>query len=98
MRRLPSLLTGALVAIVCNSSQAAAQTLVGEKVAGAFVTMTKGVKCPATMAVAFMSQGEATGAIEGVHDEQGSFSLALDDTSGALTLAAFSSTFEINKT
>ena len=101
MRRLPSVLTGAIAAIgaiVCNSSPAVAQTLVGEQVAGAFVTMTAGVKCPATTTVAFRSQGEASGSLEGVHDEQGSISLRLDDSSGALTIAAFRSAFQINTT
>ena len=88
-----------IAAALCGRpSPAFAQTLVGEKVEGAFVTMTKGAKCPSTMTVAFLSQGAATGALDGLHDQQGSFRLTFDEAAGAIAVAAFTSTFAINKT
>jgi len=87
VRRLrPLAIVAPLAAWLCVSPPTAAGlTLVGETAAGAFVTMTAGARCPSTMTVTFLSQGEASGTLEGRHDEQGSLRLALNEAAGTST-------------
>ena len=63
---------------------AQAPTLEGERLAGAFVTMTPGARCPSASTIAFSAQGEADGEIAGRFDARGTLDLAPGETGGAL--------------
>lgn len=100
MRRLRPVVacTQLMIAVSAAPTPAVAQSLAGEKIAAIFVTMTRGAACPSSSTVAFKSQGKAAGAFEGLYDDQGSFRLLSDEAAGTMTVAAFTSTFKINRT
>lgn len=74
-----------------------AQTLAGETFRGAFVTMTKGARCPSTSTITFKSQGEANGDVPGMFDDQGSMTLAFDQDASRLSIQALATQFTINR-
>lgn len=87
MRRpLPAL----LLALTCATpglgagTGVAVQTLDGETLAGAFVTMTPGARCPSVSEVAFSAQGEASGQVEGIFDLRGTLGLTRPEGGAAL--------------
>lgn len=87
----------AALAVLLTTGVAEPQSLNGQHVSGAFVTMTMGAACPSTITIAYRVQGETGGVFDGVYDGQGSFTLAKDDTSGRVMVSAFSGPFEVNK-
>lgn len=69
----------------------------GETLAGAFVTMTPGARCPSASTIAFSAQGEATGRLDGVFDARGTFGVALGGGGAAPSIRAFSAQLAFNQ-
>lgn len=69
----------------------------GETLAGAFVTMTRGARCPSTSRIAFSAQGEATGPIGGIFDARGTIDLAVGGGTQAPSITAMSAQLDFNQ-
>ncbi|MEQ1897654.1 MAG: hypothetical protein ABL971_09760 [Vicinamibacterales bacterium] len=80
-----------------NPSRVHAQSLDGQTLAGAFVTMTRGARCPSTSSIAFSAQGEAIGRIDGIFDARGTIDLALGDNSRGPSVVAMSAQLDFNQ-
>jgi hypothetical protein len=88
---------GAMLAGPAHLTRAGAETrtLDGETLAGAFVTMTPGARCPSISDVAFSAQGEASGSVEGLFDLTGT--LGLTRPGGGSGMGAFSARLDVNQ-
>ena len=83
--------------MVANRSDTRAQSLDGQTLAGAFVTMTRGARCPSTSSIAFSAQGEATGRIDGIFDARGTIDLALGGDTQGPSIVAMSAQLDFNQ-
>ncbi len=95
---MPRFLRSLVLAVMAAgaATQAQAPTLDGEHLAGAFVTMTAGARCPSAATIAFSAQGEAAGPIDGRFDARGS--LRIDGTGEAgVTLRTFDAELDLNQ-
>ncbi len=68
-----------------------------QELAGAFVTMTPGARCPSVSTIAFQAQGEATGPIEGIFDLRGSMDLAAAPGTAGTAIHAFVAALDFNQ-
>lgn len=68
-----------------------------QRLTGAFVTMTKGARCPSTATIAFSAQGEATGPLPGRFDVRGTMEVAVEDPGGRPAIRAFSADLDVNQ-
>ena len=90
-------LTLAGLSTVATALAPARPPLDGETLAGAFVTMTSGARCPSTSSIAFSAQGEATGPIDGLFDARGTIDLALGAGNQAPSVRAMSAQLDFNQ-
>ena len=81
------------------TAQAPARTppLDGQALAGAFVTMTSGARCPSTSRIAFSAQGEAAGRIEGIFDVRGTIDLAVGGETQGPSIVALAAQLDFNQ-
>ena len=70
-------------------------SLDGEALAGAFVTMTPGARCPSVSEVAYSVQGEASGPLEGIFDLSGP--LELTSTGSAAGIGGLTGRLSLNQ-
>ena len=68
-----------------------------QELAGAFVTMTPGARCPSVSTIAVQAQGEATGPIEGRFDIHGSMDIAIATVGVGVTVHAFTAVLDFNQ-
>lgn len=68
-----------------------------QELAGAFVTMTAGARCPSVSTIAVQAQGEATGPIEGLFDFRGSMDIDVDARRTGVTVRAFTAALDFNQ-
>ncbi|MGE3578260.1 MAG: hypothetical protein AB7I25_07350 [Vicinamibacterales bacterium] len=95
----PALFLGLLLAAAppCGAAQPDAAAQEPQRLTGAFVTMTKGARCPATATIAFSAQGEATGPISGIFDMRGTIDVVVTAPGAAPAIRAFTADLDFNQ-